>query len=146
MVEPLRIVLPCEASSAATSRREMRAWLLELCGPDQLCDTCDDLVFAVSEAVTNSIDHAYLTRPTGPVSLRCAVEESPDAASGLAVVVQVGDEGAWRTPPEDPGDRGRGLMMMRASVDAMDVQVHVSGTTVVLRTDLRCPSLVPSGA
>lgn len=138
MAEPLGFVLPCADSSAARCRRTLRAWLLTLCGPEELCATCEDLVFAVSEAVTNCVDHAYRDRPDGPVSVRCDLERSP--GTGSSVVVRVGDGGAWRPPPADPGDRGRGLMMMRASVDEMDVRARTSGTTVTLRQGLRCPA------
>ena len=33
------------------------------------------------------------------------------------LTVTVRDEGTWRPPDRDPGDRGRGLLIMRQLVD-----------------------------
>ena len=52
------------------------------------------------------------------------------------LTVGVRDEGTWRPPDRDPGDRGRGLLIMRQLVDGMVVRGE-HGTTVTLRTRLR---------
>jgi anti-anti-sigma factor len=52
------------------------------------------------------------------------------------LTVTVRDEGTWRPPDRDPGDRGRGLLIMRQLVDGMVVRGE-HGTTVTLRTRLR---------
>lgn len=144
MAELLRLELTCEASSAARSRRAMRSWLRSVCGHGELCEPCDDLVFAVSEAVTNCIDHAYRGLAAGAVSVQGSLERPGDDA-GTAVVVHVADGGRWRTPRREPGDRGRGLMMMRASVGEMDVQARPSGTTVTFRKRSACLSPACAG-
>jgi anti-sigma regulatory factor (Ser/Thr protein kinase) len=48
--------------------------------------------------------------------------------------VTVRDFGAWR-PPRQPS-RGRGLIVMRAAMDTVEVQPDEEGTTVVLRRRL----------
>jgi anti-anti-sigma factor len=52
------------------------------------------------------------------------------------LTVTVHDEGTWRPPDRDPGDRGRGLLIMRQLVDGLVVRGE-HGTTVTLRTRLR---------
>jgi anti-anti-sigma factor len=52
------------------------------------------------------------------------------------LTVTVRDEGTWRPPDRDPGDRGRGLLIMRQLVDRV-VLDEEHGTTVTLRLRLR---------
>ena len=52
------------------------------------------------------------------------------------LTVTVRDEGTWRPPDRDPGDRGRGLLIMRQLVDGVALQEE-RGTTVTLRLRLR---------
>ncbi|MFC5138847.1 STAS domain-containing protein [Actinomycetospora rhizophila] len=52
------------------------------------------------------------------------------------------DGGSWRPPADDPGGRGRGLMMMRGLVDRVDVAPGPEGTTVTLATPARRDVLV----
>jgi anti-sigma regulatory factor (Ser/Thr protein kinase) len=49
----------------------------------------------------------------------------------------VRDFGAWRSPRE--GDRGRGLSLMRALMDTVDVVPGPEGTTVRMRRTLLDP-------
>src|SRR3712207_7218278 len=42
------------------------------------------------------------------------------------LTVTVRDEGAWRAPDRDPGDRGRGLLIMRQMVDRVRSEEHTS--------------------
>jgi hypothetical protein len=51
--------------------------------------------------------------------------------------VTVRDQGAWRPPDRDPGDRGRGLLIMRQLVDGVTLVEEVGGTTVTLSVRLR---------
>jgi anti-anti-sigma factor len=52
------------------------------------------------------------------------------------LTVTVRDEGTWRPPDRDPGDRGRGLLIMRQLVDGVTLD-ESGGTTVTLRMRLR---------
>lgn len=88
-----------------------------------------DLILVVNEACSNSVEHAY----RGHVPGRMRVEaEMQDAA----VHVRVTDLGSWKAPPADPGTRGRGLMLMRAVSDHVDLDGTPAGTTVDMRFQL----------
>jgi len=49
------------------------------------------------------------------------------------VAVKIADSGSWKTPPADPGTRGRGLLLMRALSNQVDVDGTAEGTTVGMR-------------
>jgi anti-anti-sigma factor len=53
------------------------------------------------------------------------------------LTVSVRDEGTWRPPDRDPGDRGRGLLIMRQLVDGVVLEEAERGTTVTLSLRLR---------
>ncbi|WP_165922468.1 ATP-binding protein [Pseudonocardia endophytica] len=141
----LDVELAAEPASAARSRRALSSWLASLCGLTALCDVGQDLVLAVNEAISNSVEHAYGGGP-GTVRLRARVRTVVDAGSGtrgcgrLEVSVEIIDHGCWREPPSDPGFRGRGLMMAEASVDHMGIERTSAGTTVTMHRSLGCPS------
>ncbi|MCW0216497.1 MAG: ATP-binding protein [Pseudonocardia sp.] len=153
------VVLPGDAATPARLRRSLAAWLRARCGRERLCETCEDVVLAVNEAVTNCVDHAYGTGPDGgPVTVHGVVDDLPDrplpapllpdrgsaadvarAMTGaVGLTMSVADEGRWRPPPADPGNRGRGLSMIRACVDDVDIVCTDAGTTVTLRQVLGC--------
>jgi anti-anti-sigma factor len=52
------------------------------------------------------------------------------------LTVSVRDDGTWRPPDRDPGDRGRGLLIMRQMVDRVVLEEDL-GTTVTLSMRLR---------
>ncbi|WP_324273129.1 STAS domain-containing protein [Blastococcus brunescens] len=64
-----------------------------------------------------------------------SVTAGVDVDGVLTVVVR--DEGTWRPPNRDPGDRGRGLLIMRQLVDRVVLEEEVKGTTVTLSLRLR---------
>jgi anti-anti-sigma factor len=81
-----------------------------------------DLVFAVGEAVTNVIEHAY-TSTAGQVEVEASMGQ------GLARVV-VRDRGRWR--PSRPDEGGRGLLLMQGLVEEVDVISGPGGTEIRL--------------
>lgn len=95
-----------------------------------------DLELAIHEALTNAFEHGHLADPARPIRVEV---ERVDRAT---VVVRVADDavgGRWHpargaTPPVDAGDvlaeRGRGLRLMDALVDAVVVRAG-DGRTVV---------------
>jgi serine phosphatase RsbU (regulator of sigma subunit)/anti-sigma regulatory factor (Ser/Thr protein kinase) len=84
------------------------------------------LTLAVGEACANAIEHAYAP---GPASFE--LKAAHDA--GL-VTLTVRDTGSWR-PPRGV-HRGRGLKMIEAAVDEVDVRSTVAGTEVLMRQRL----------
>ncbi len=95
----------------------------------------DDLKLAVTEACTNTIQHAYPDRDAGRVELRYTVED------GLIRIV-VEDTGVG--PSDDPsrarGERegGMGLSIIRSLVDELELEpgAEGNGTRVTLAKKL----------
>ncbi|MBV8580275.1 MAG: SpoIIE family protein phosphatase [Candidatus Eremiobacteraeota bacterium] len=86
------------------------------------------LITAVGEAVANAVEHAYLGLP-GLVRVQAS-------ASGEALVVVIEDEGKWK-PAQRRDERGRGLPLMRALVDGVEIRTHQTRTEVRLTLALR---------
>jgi serine phosphatase RsbU (regulator of sigma subunit)/anti-sigma regulatory factor (Ser/Thr protein kinase) len=122
--ETLEMELIGDADALAAFRQGLRRWLAEA-GAE--ADEVQDIVMATNEACQNAIEHAYGLAPE-PFDVRLASEEG-------AVVVTVRDRGGWREGRSD--DRGRGLPLMRALVDTVDIEQRPTGSTVVLRRALR---------
>jgi anti-sigma regulatory factor (Ser/Thr protein kinase) len=79
------------------------------------------LITAAGEALANAVEHAYAGHP-GLVYLA--------AESGASTLrVSVRDDGGWK-PTKRSEERGRGLPIMRALMDAVDVRTDRTQTTV----------------
>jgi anti-sigma regulatory factor (Ser/Thr protein kinase) len=91
----------------------------------------------VSEAVTNSIEHAYEFRGGAQVLLQ---GEVLDTGSTRAVQLTVVDEGGWKTPADSGGLRGRGMAMIEMLVDDVTVKADEHGTTVCMHRRVDCPA------
>ena len=85
-----------------------------------------EVVHVDNEALSNSAEHAYRGRPPGTMRLEAALVDGH-------IKIPVADSGSWKTPPADPGTRGRGILLMRALSEQVDVDGTANGTTVVLR-------------
>ncbi|SES85750.1 SpoIIE family protein phosphatase [Geodermatophilus poikilotrophus] len=125
--EPLALDLPAVPVSLPTVRRRLGAWLAGLGMGEQ--DRVGVMV-AVGEAAANAAEHAYRGVQPGRMQVTAAV----DVDGQLTVIVR--DQGRWRPPDRDPGDRGRGLLIMRQLVDGVVLQGE-HGTTVTLNMRLR---------
>jgi anti-sigma regulatory factor (Ser/Thr protein kinase) len=117
---PLKIVKAAAARQLSDVRHRLAAWLQAGAIPDA---TAADIVLAVNEAAANSIEHAYRGHKPGKVR----VEGEND---GAQVRVRVVDKGSWKAAPSDPGVRGRGLLLIRAVSDWLEMDCTPSGTTV----------------
>ena len=126
-VEPLQLDLSAQPAALPGVRRRLSAWLDGLGMGEQ--DRVGVMV-AVGEACANAAEHAYRGTEPGPMSVRAQV----DVDGVLTVIVR--DRGVWRPPDRDPGDRGRGLLIMRQLVDGVTL-VEDDGTTVTLTLRLR---------
>ncbi len=98
-------------------RKTLGRWL-EASGADE--NELFDLTLAISEAATNAIEHAYGAREA---SFTVCCERD-----GSQVKATVRDIGRWRTT-RPPGG-GRGLEIMRALVDSVNVNSDDEGTVV----------------
>jgi anti-anti-sigma factor len=127
-LEPLHLDLIAAPSALPGVRRRLGTWLTGLGMGEQ--DRVGVMV-AVGEACANAAEHAYKGAETGPMSVSAHV----DIDGVLTVTVR--DHGAWRPPDRDPGDRGRGLLIMRQLVDTVVLEEEDRGTTVTLSVRLR---------
>ena len=116
-----RIEFPTEPESLASMRSLLRRWLGYANGDERVIA---EITTACGEAATNAIEHAGAG---GPFEVAGRVE-------GRDVEIIVRDRGAWRAERE--GDHGRGLALMRALMDTVEVTPTRDGTMVRLRRGL----------
>lgn len=104
----------------ADMRHRIAAWMQAAAVPESLMA---DIVLAVNEACANSIEHAYRGQRAGKlrVEARC---------DGAEVGVRTTDFGSWKAAPTNSGYRGRGLMLIRAVSDWLELDCTPTGTTV----------------
>lgn len=119
----LHVRLLAVPAAASIVRDRLRAWLAGLGWPEA---ELDDVVLAVHEAVSNSVEHGYAGTEAGDVDVAGTRTVDGD---GQRVRVVVRDEGRWR-PPSDPGYRGRGIAVMRGCMADVDLNPGTGGTEV----------------
>jgi serine phosphatase RsbU (regulator of sigma subunit)/anti-sigma regulatory factor (Ser/Thr protein kinase) len=102
----------------------LRRWLRPRGAAD---DEIYDITVASQEACTNAVEHAY-----GPG--RGGFRLDAELHEGV-VRLTIRDGGRWRPPRGE--HRGRGLALMRALMDEVDVVSEETGTAVVLTRRLR---------
>jgi serine phosphatase RsbU (regulator of sigma subunit)/anti-sigma regulatory factor (Ser/Thr protein kinase) len=121
--DTIELTLDAHAGVLAGMRRTLARWLAtQGVGPQ---DTFN-LTLATSEAAANAIEHAY-GASEGTLTVRC------ERADG-AVRTVVRDSGRWRE--SQPYGRGRGLAIMRALTDGLDIKRAEDGTVVILTKSL----------
>ena len=114
-----------DAGQLASIRSEVRGWLGSL---DVIEDGASDVVFAVSEAASNAVEHAY-GRPSAE-----DVVELTFWTEGAAICIEIVDHGRWRPPVSaELAGRGRGIPMMRELMDSVLICYDGRGTRVLLR-------------
>lgn len=124
-----------DARAVARLREEFTEWL---CNHFQLDDIrSSDIVLVVNEALSNAAEFAYHNRATPePITLQASYYGSTGT-----LIITVADQGEWR--PSEPANqklsRGRGIPLMRALADRLDIDKSPHGTRVHLQFD-RCPS------
>ena len=109
MARRFRVEFPAAPEALASMRALLRRWLRHAEGSDQ---EIAEITTACGEAATNAIEHAG--------SAGGAPFEVSGRSDGREVEITVRDFGAWRDPRE--GDQGRGLSLMRALMDTVDVE------------------------
>ncbi len=119
--ERLELRLPAEPESLVSVRSALRSWLA---GIGATPDDVHDVTLACNEACANAIEH-----PRSPSER--AFEVEAEAADG-EVSVTVRDFGQWRPPLPNP-DRGRGMTLMEAFAEDVEVKPSPLGTEVRLR-------------
>jgi anti-sigma regulatory factor (Ser/Thr protein kinase)/putative methionine-R-sulfoxide reductase with GAF domain len=120
----LRLRLKADPRVLADVRRILRRWLLD---HGAMRDELNEVTLAVNEACANAIEHAYSPAP--------AAFELEASATREEVAVVVRDRGSWRAPRGR--NRGRGLTIIEAAMDHVDVNPADGGTEIVMRRGLR---------
>ena len=116
---------PLEAPMLALLRADLRGWLVEI---GSMHEVADEIVLSTSEAVANAIEHAET-----PAQQTVEVEASLRGRDEVVIVVQ--DFGSWRKPTGET-DRGRGLVLIRALMDSVDIETAPRGTRVTMHRRL----------
>jgi PAS domain S-box-containing protein len=125
------LALPGEPGGLESMRAMVRRWLIEQEAGDEEMHA---VTMATNEAVQNAIEHAHgLSRDPFEVEL---------SRDGDDVVVRVRDRGRWHEGASD--DRGRGLPLMRALMDEVEIEVLADGTMVRMRRRLGAAAPSPS--
>jgi anti-sigma regulatory factor (Ser/Thr protein kinase) len=114
-----------DAGQLASIRSEVRRWLGSLGVTEE---AASDVVFVVSEAASNAVEHAYRL-PTAD-----DIVELTFWTEGAAICIQVADHGRWRAPVSSAlSGRGRGIPAMRELMDSVLISYDGRGTRVLLR-------------
>jgi anti-sigma regulatory factor (Ser/Thr protein kinase) len=124
MTDRFRVEFPATPEALASMRGLMRRWLDHVGGDEQ---EIAEVVTACGEAATNAIEHAG-AGGSAPFEISGRMD-------GRDVQITIRDYGAWRAPRT--GDHGRGLSLMRALMDTVDVTPTPEGTTVRLGRTLQ---------
>ena len=122
---PLSLTLPATPASVPLARHRLGAWL-SANAPELDRIGRSDLELAWSEACTNVVRHAY-----GPVDASFTADAERD---GGLVSLTVRDQGRWR--PQRVSHGGRGLTLMQAVCDEVEIDRRPDGTTVTMRRRL----------
>jgi anti-sigma regulatory factor (Ser/Thr protein kinase) len=119
------------APQLAAVRAQLRRWLIEA-GVGAVI--ADEALVATGEACSNAIEHAY--RDDDATTRAPAVVEVLAHIAAGSLEILVADAGAWKVPPVDPGQRGRGTMLMHRLMDDVVTHTGPGGTSVRMRREL----------
>jgi PAS domain S-box-containing protein len=120
MADSFSVELPATPETLASMRALLRRWLTHVHSSDQ---EIAEITTACGEAANNAIEHSGADGG--------APFEVCGRLRDREVEITVRDFGAWREPPQE-GDQGRGLSLIRALMDSVDVEATPEGTTVRL--------------
>ena len=119
-MQDLDVTVPAEVNSVRALRRSLR----RLCLANGLNeDQTFRVLVATGEAVSNAIEHAYLETP-GNIHVRGWRKDG-------SLLIEVADEGRWRSGQRSEG--GRGLHLMRRLMDDVVVERSSTGTAIKQR-------------
>ena len=120
-------IWPADSRSLPAIRAEVHDWLGALSLDE---DDEDDLVLAVNEAASNSIEHAYPPGTLdGTVELTFWIEDR-------GICLQIVDHGTWRDPSRSDSSRGRGILLMQRLMTVAVIDYEGRGTRVRLSMSL----------
>jgi GAF domain-containing protein/anti-sigma regulatory factor (Ser/Thr protein kinase) len=121
--EVLKARWPAEKEALVGVRQVLRRWL-HAHGATE--DETFDITVATQEACANAVEHAY-----GPGHQTFEIEASYERGR---VRLVIRDAGRWRAPRGE--HRGRGVPMMEALMELVEIEHTDEGTTVVLERSI----------
>jgi serine phosphatase RsbU (regulator of sigma subunit)/anti-sigma regulatory factor (Ser/Thr protein kinase) len=124
LADELHLCVPAQPGALAPLRATLRRWLAQAGATDA---EVFELLTACGEACTNAIRHA-----SGPLRSDFEVDA---VVTGDGVEVCVRDRGRWRER-RSPNVGGRGLPIIEAYVDELDICPSPNGTEVRMRRRL----------
>jgi len=147
---PLDLELPAVPATVISLRRQLDGWLA---GIGVAAEDRQVPELAVTEVVTNAVEHAYEPGHAGQVRLEATLGDDG------YLLARVSDQGRWRVPGPR-GDRGQGLMLAGQLAgelivsharpgeghDDTGTEPGIHGTVVTLRHRLHRTALVTSNA
>lgn len=121
--KPLNISFPAKPERLAPMRQVVGRWLRQ---NGWKGEEAGAILVACTEACSNAIQHAY-DSTVGLVEVDATIE-------GGQVTLDVRDFGTWNDPASSGrDDSSRGLPLMRALMDTVDLATGPTGTTVRMR-------------
>jgi PAS domain S-box-containing protein len=129
--ERLHLDLPTNPKSLGTLRRTVGRWLEPL-GASMV--ESNDIQVSCHEACSNAMEHGYRFRE--------AMIDVNAEFDGSEVLLTIADSGGWREKRDS--DRGRGLDLIRALMDDVEVSPGADGTVVRMRKRLADPVAMPA--
>jgi anti-sigma regulatory factor (Ser/Thr protein kinase) len=117
---PLRIESEAAAEELADIRHRLGDWLRDV---EVGALLIEDIVLVINEACTNCIEHAYRGHDVGTILLEVK-------AADAEIRARITDSGSWKQPKVNPGNSGRGLVLMRILSDTMEIDSGPTGTTI----------------
>ena len=117
--EPLHLEVSTDPTRLRDVRRHLAGWLRRSGGSQEDVEFAQ---MACHEACSNAIEHGY-----GFGDGSFTIDAQMDNGK---VVLEVSDSGTWIERPEGLPHRGRGLMIMKALMDAVQLSHDRDGTTV----------------
>ncbi len=117
---PLIIRTEATAERLRDVRGQLTTWLRSASIDDELVA---DIVLAVDEACANSVEHAFRGEDPGEICVEIRFQ-------GLNLRVRIVDHGSWKVPMSGPTLRGRGLPLIRAVTEHVELDGTASGTAL----------------
>jgi anti-sigma regulatory factor (Ser/Thr protein kinase) len=125
VTDRLHLALDADPHLLSVLRHAVQNWLTAMKWPEL---AAEELVFAISETVSNSVEHAYRDLRAGRV-----IVEMTECVQPRAMHIVVTDFGRWRPHLPDP-TRGNGLALMNAIVAWSRIETDDNGTRVTMRS------------
>jgi PAS domain S-box-containing protein len=120
---PLRIESAATVERLGEVREQLASWM-RAAGASG--DLAADILMAVNEACTNSIEHGYRNVHAGTMRVDAQFRDD-------GIEVCVADSGSWKLPGGDNRLRGRGIPLMSAVSQRIHFDRTPTGTTVEMR-------------